>query len=100
MARKEAIVMMRLHSCNAYCRGDRHAEVFWYESNDLAEATRAPRDYCRSLGREFISAEAAPEARPRARSATTCDTEAGGIYHLNLVPGDRPWLMIWEGAEC
>ncbi len=57
--------------CNAYCAGDRHAEVIWVACDDDAysESTALINDLAvelgQTLGVAYDGHEPAPEARPR-----------------------------------
>lgn len=90
---------MAHHDCNAYCRGNRHAAVFWVQSwvEDQGEALRA---LCAALGAAFVHAELAKEAT--AEMPTTVGWETDGEEWPTVedntawVAGATPWLLVWE----
>jgi hypothetical protein len=60
------------HDCNAYCRGDVHAQLTYValldpEFSDVVELLAAgyAKQTCRDYGLEFVSLEPAPEAPPK-----------------------------------
>lgn len=88
--------------CFAYCRGDRHADVFWllrerYAGIELATLA----GLCAAYAVRFVAAVPAPEARWTRANTGIDETGAGGWRReSNPVQGDPAdydaWLLTWE----
>lgn len=88
--------------CFAYCRGERHADVFWllkklYGGREVAALTAL----CGNYGVRFVAATSAPEARWEGTN-TGFDETGDGRWRKesNPVQGDpadySAWLLTWE----
>jgi hypothetical protein len=89
--------------CSAYCRGERHADVFWLlkERHEGLEAA-ALTELCEGYGVRFVAAVPATEA-PWRGATTGFDPEDGGGWletarpSYPLTPSDyTAWLLTWE----
>lgn len=61
MAGMRAYLLTTIHTCNAYCRGDRHAQVCWIEACP-AYARQEARLYFAHFGLTVLAIDDAPEA--------------------------------------
>lgn len=84
------------HTCNAYCRGNRHAQLLYATSGDLDGVKVLAREFCRQSGFRFVAVEEAREAGPMPGEWATFAPALGGV--VDHIPSARqfPVLLIYE----
>ena len=86
------------HTCNAHCRGERHAQVLWTNCPP-AQAARGIGGMLAYHGLRLIHCEAAPEARWNPEMEYV--DHRPGAPHPTGIPtsADLPYLVIWEPLD-
>lgn len=85
------------HECSPYCRGNRHADVFWTIGKD-EHMERYARAFLADYGLRLVHWEQAPEALwPEGELAIRYHDD--GTQELAPPdPDERPFLLVWTAA--
>lgn len=88
------------HTCNAFCRGERHAQLLYANNDDIDSARSLAREFCRQSGFRFVAVEKAHEAGPMPRDWATFSPELGGVVdHIPSAHQFAILLIYEEGAH-
>jgi hypothetical protein len=90
-------VNRRFHpECNAYCRGDVHAEVVWADLGEAELAEHMAAFVAGIVGGEYLAHRPAPEARRRGALAVVTDPDTGQIALQRELTNDVAYLVTWR----
>ena len=83
------------HVCNAYCRGNHHAQVIDLSNCSAEDGPDALREWCANVGVSLVHCEPAKED-DGGRTGVTYELDGRKSRDRDL-PGDvwTPWLCIW-----
>lgn len=89
----------RGHECNGWCRGARHAEVIYVDSenpDDPEEIRAGFLGFCAANDIAYVAHEPAPEAPPINGVVASYDARRDSFGIEAASPADVPYLLIWE----
>lgn len=87
------------HRCNAYCRGDTHADTLFLTPSAQENAAGVLATFCTQHTRTFVHTEPAPEC-DRAVTVEDYSTGSSGAFGVvRLDDGSQPYLLVWRSAE-
>lgn len=90
-------VNRRFHpECNAYCRGEVHAEVVWSDLFEAELPEHMAAFVAGIVGGEYLAHQRAPEARRRGALVVVIDPDTGQLAAQRELTHDVAYLVTWR----